>query len=76
MIGCGKKVQFISPWQTYRVGDVIEPTAMDRDWLLANGYVKDVATRADEAEPGGRPARFARKALDKVKSASRDLLAP
>lgn len=34
------KVRFKLAWQTYRVGDVIEPTAMNRDWLLANGYVE------------------------------------
>lgn len=70
MIGCGKKVRFILAWQTYRVGDVIEPTAMDRDWLLANGYVKDV----NEVETPGRPAKFARKAADKLAQAGRDLL--
>jgi len=42
MIGCGKKVEFILAWQTYRVGDVIEPPATLRDWLKGNGYVKDV----------------------------------
>lgn len=61
MIGCGKKVRFILAWQTYRVGEVIEPTAMDRDWLLAHGYVVDV-----EAESPPRPARFAGKAAKKL----------
>ena len=42
MLGCGKKVQFVLAWQTYRVGDIIDPPAMHRDWLLKNGYVKAV----------------------------------
>lgn len=63
------KVQFILAWQTYGVGDVIEPTAMDRDWLLANGYVKDL----DEAETPGRPAKLARKAAEKLAAAGKQL---
>lgn len=69
MIGCGKKVKFILAWQTYRVGDVIEPTAMDRDWLLRNGYVVDLS----EAETPGRPAKLARKAADKLAAGAKQL---
>jgi len=69
MLGCGKKVKFVAPWQTYRVGDVIEPTAMDRDWLLANGYVKDV----NEIETPGRPAKMARSAAKKIADGAKQL---
>lgn len=34
-----KKCRFKVAWQTYRVGDVIEPTGTLRDWLVARGYV-------------------------------------
>lgn len=34
------KVRFKLAWQNYQVGDVIEPNAMRRDWLIANGYVE------------------------------------
>lgn len=33
-----RKVRFILSWQTYRVGDVIEPNGTLRDWLINNGY--------------------------------------
>lgn len=39
-----KKVKFILAWQTYRVGDVIEPNGTLRDWLLANKFVTPVET--------------------------------
>lgn len=32
------KLKFKLAWQTYRVGDVIEPPAMLRNWLLNNKY--------------------------------------
>lgn len=32
------KIRFILAWQDYQVGDVIEPPATRRDWLIANGY--------------------------------------
>lgn len=40
MSGTLKKVRFKLAWQTYRVGDVIEPNGTLRDWLLAHGYVE------------------------------------
>lgn len=43
MAGPLKEVKFKLAWQTYRVGDVITPNALLRDWLLANGYVEPVA---------------------------------
>ena len=33
-----RRVRFISAWQTYSVGDEIEPTGMHRDWLISRGY--------------------------------------
>lgn len=72
MIGCGKKVRFILAWQTYSVGDVIEPPAMQRDWLLANGYVADVVESEAEAG-GGRPAKFARSAAKKIAEGAKNL---
>ena len=63
------KVRFVLAWQTYRVGDVIEPTAMDRDWLIANGYVKDV----NEVETPGRPAKFSKKAAEKLTAGAKQL---
>ena len=34
------KVRFKLAWQQYRVGDVIEPPATLRGWLLSNGYAE------------------------------------
>lgn len=39
-------VRFIRAWQTYCVGDVIQPVAIDREWLLAAGYVELVKPAA------------------------------
>jgi len=42
--------RFRLAWQTYRVGDVIEPTGVLREWLRANGYIEPVVV-----EPTGNP---------------------
>ena len=34
------KLKIIVPWQYYNVGDVIEPTAILRDWLIQNGFAE------------------------------------
>jgi hypothetical protein len=36
------KVRFIVAWQFYQKGQVIEPTAMLRDWLLSRRFVEMV----------------------------------
>jgi len=35
-----QQVEFIRAWQSYVVGNVIEPAAILRNWLLLRGYVK------------------------------------
>ena len=59
-----QSVRFKLAWQTYSVGEVIQPNGAHRDWLLANGYVELV----DPVPAGGaeRPARLARAAAKKV----------
>lgn len=47
MSGLLKKCRFKLAWQTYRVGDVIEPNGALRDWLVGNGYVEVI----DEPSP-------------------------
>jgi len=42
-MGTLKKYRFKLAWQQYRVGAVIEPTGVTRDWLLSNGYIELVA---------------------------------
>jgi hypothetical protein len=59
MIGTGKPIKFILAWQTYQVGDEIDPPALDRGWLIANGYCVEV-------EQASRPAAMTRKAAKKV----------
>lgn len=44
MSGTLKKVRFKKAWQNYKVGDIIQPTGTQRDWLVANGYVELVNT--------------------------------
>ncbi len=51
-MGTLKKYRFRLAWQNYRVGAVIEPTGVVRDWLLANGYIEPVA---DAAPPAPAP---------------------
>jgi hypothetical protein len=42
MSGANYPVRFKLAWQTYRVGDVITPNGLLRDWLMARGYVEKV----------------------------------
>lgn len=53
-MGTLAKVRFRLAWQNYRVGDVIEPTGVLRDWLLASGYV--VAVEPPPVPPAEPPA--------------------
>lgn len=71
MAGTAVPVRFKLAWQTYRVGEVITPTATHRDWLLAHGYVE----RLDAAEAAGpaRPGKFAGKAARKLAEAGKTL---
>ena len=63
MAGTLKPVRFKLAWQHFKVGDVITPTGVQRDWLLGNGYVElvDPAPPADQ-----RPALLSRKAYKKL----------
>lgn len=45
------KYRFRLAWQGYRVGDVIEPTGLLRDWLRSSGYIEPVIV-----EPTGNPS--------------------
>jgi hypothetical protein len=64
------KVRFKLAWQNHKVGDVIQPNAMTRDWLIANGYVE----RVDLVEAGGgRPAKLGRAAAKKLGEAAKSL---
>lgn len=56
------------------VGRVFTPSGTVRDWIVGNGF--GVIVEGNEAEAPVRPARLARKALDKLKDAGRDLLGP
>lgn len=69
MAGTQKEVEFIRPWQTYRVGERIKPNGTHRDWLVANGYAKVIEAAAPE-----RPARFSAKAAQKISQATKNLL--
>lgn len=59
-MGTLKKYRFRLAWQNFRVGDVIEPTGMQRDWLLQNGYIEPIPS-AQTSEPAVVPAAPARK---------------
>ncbi len=50
-MGTLKKYRFKLAWQNYRVGDVIEPTGVTRDWLVSNGYVEPVAEPLPQPVP-------------------------
>jgi hypothetical protein len=64
------KVRFKLAWQNHKVGDVIQPNAMTRDWLIARGYVE----RVDPVEVGGgRPAKLARSAAKKLAEGAKGL---
>jgi len=69
MSGPLKKVRFIAAWQSYRVGDIIQPNGTLRQWLIGNGYAELV----EEAETPARPARFSRKAAQKVATGAKQL---
>lgn len=45
------KLRFIVPWQTYVVGDQINPPATRGEWLIAQGYCKLVT---EDARPEGK----------------------
>lgn len=47
-----RRVRFIVAWQTYKVGDEIEPPGMKRDWLINAGYCEPVKPVAVEPEQG------------------------
>jgi hypothetical protein len=66
MQGTGKLVRFKLAWQTYRVGDEIDPPGNLREWLLTEGYVEEVETPS-------RPAKMARAAAAKVADATKKL---
>ena len=63
MAGTLIKVRFKLAWQNYRVGDVITPSGVQRDWLMANGYVEPLLP---EKRPGVRTK--AKAAADAVGS--------
>lgn len=67
MSGSLVEVRFKLAWQHYRVGDVIKPHGMQRDWLIANGYVELVKPMAD------RPAKLAGKAAKKIADATKGI---
>jgi hypothetical protein len=66
MQGTGKPVRFILAWQTYRVGDEIDPPGGLRQELLAMGFVQEI-------EDPPRPAKMGAKAAAKVAEASKRL---
>ncbi|MCP4539817.1 MAG: hypothetical protein GY832_21980 [Chloroflexi bacterium] len=43
-----QKVRFIVAWQNYRVGDIIQPNGVLRDWLMCNGYIELVEDAPEE----------------------------
>jgi len=45
-----RKVRFKLAWQTYRVGDVITPPALFRDWLMGRGFVEEVEPEDSEKD--------------------------
>lgn len=47
------RVRFIKAWQTYKVGQIIEPAALLREWLLQCKYVEIV-----REEPGIETAQY------------------
>jgi hypothetical protein len=67
-------VRFKLAWQTYSVGEVIQPNGTLRDWLLAHGYVELVSTEAPAgAERPGRLTRAAAKKVAEVAQAGKSL---
>lgn len=54
------KVRFVRAWQTYRVGQIIEPPGVLRDWLRGNGYVEIVREEPEmETAMANPPAEHA-----------------
>jgi hypothetical protein len=49
-----QQVRFKLAWQSYRVGDVISPPGVLRDWLASRGYVEPVPEVA-AVEPPSEP---------------------
>lgn len=50
------QIRFVRAWQTYRVGDVIQPPGTLRQWLIASGFCEFVKPAssvpvASEPEP-------------------------
>lgn len=74
MIGCGKKVQFVLAWQTYSVGDVIDPPATLRDWLIGRGYVKDFAGAVQEVKSNSGVQGAVTRAIKGAAKRGADLL--
>lgn len=68
MSGPAKKVKFKLAWQTYMVGDEIEPNGTLRDWLVGNGYADII-----ETESPSRPAKMAHKAAKKIADGAKSL---
>ena len=57
-----RKVKFRRPWQTYRVGDVIEPTAAFGQTLVMRNiceYVDEMPAILAPARKRGRPKKVA-----------------
>ena len=50
-----REVEFIVAWSNYSVGERITPTAGDRDWLIENGFVKEVVTKKKRGPRGQSP---------------------
>jgi hypothetical protein len=69
MAGTLKKMRITVACAYGDVGHEFTPTAMVRDFLLANRY----AVIAEEAEMPGRPAKFAGKAAKKIADGAKSL---
>lgn len=66
----GTKVKLTKPWRTYSAGAVLEQGfAADLEHLVKMG----LASRIDEAETPGRPAKLAAKAARKIAEGSKRL---
>lgn len=56
MAGTLKKVRFKLAWQTYAVGEVIEPNGTLRDFLVGNGYAEIIDSEPVRAQGVNRMA--------------------
>ena len=45
-----RRGRFIRSWQTYSVGNEIEPNGALRDWLIGCGYCEPIAEETSEPE--------------------------